>query len=109
MSKTTETHTKKPDAEIIGTLADVMKRGGCTQKRSLFQFLYFQDIGNPPELFVEAKTELQAREAMHAKLGVMKKMTKAELAERTRKECLKLMEERNAEPDPEAETKGDEN
>lgn len=92
----TTVNSQKPDAEVVGSFADVMKRGECTQKRSLYQFLYFVDVGNPAEMFVEAKTELQAWEAMHAKLGVMKKMSKSELSERTRLEFLKLMEEQNA-------------
>ncbi len=94
----TKPRTKKPDAEVVGSFENVMQLGKCTDGRSLFEFRYV--IGATLEIegtFVLAASELQAWIAMHSSIGVMEKMTKDKMSDRYKRECLQLMEERDAE------------
>ena len=82
-------NTKKPPAEVVGSFADVMKRGPCGDGRDLYRFPNL--LGH--ELFVLAASELQAWKAMQPELCTIERMTKAKIAERTTQYALQLMEE----------------
>ena len=92
----TETRVKKPDAEIVGSFADVMKRGPCNAGRDLYEFCSGTVIPVKEwKIYVLAKSELEAWKALRSKLGKMERMTKAKISERTTQFARKLMEEQN--------------
>jgi len=101
---------KSPQAEIVGSFKNVMKRGKCTDGRSVFSFRYvvgYFDVGieSSAEICVLAGTKLQAWNVMHEKLGVMEKLTQDKISERYQQEALKLMEEKDSEPQKTADDK----
>ena len=94
---TRKPRVKKPPAEIVGSFAEVMKRGECNDGRDLYAFYYvvgktFAGIDNPKEMYVLAASELQAWKAMHSSIGVMEKLTKGKMSDRYKREALRLME-----------------
>ena len=98
MTTETKPSVKKPDAEVVGSFAEVIKRGPCDDGRILFCFNDRGDFdGNHcTEIFVLAVSKIRAWEALHPDIGSIEKMTKARLAERTTQYALQLMEEQNA-------------
>ncbi len=84
------TKKPKPPAEVVGSFADWLKRGGCDDGRDLYEL-----SGVIGDTYVLAKSELDAWKALRSELGTLEKLTKAKLAERTTQQCLKLMEEQS--------------
>ena len=93
MTTDTKPNTKKPPAEVVGSLVDVMQRKKCTDGRSLFCF-DFGD-GDDPETFILAASEIQARRAMQPHLGTMQKMNQRKMSDRFREDNLRLREEQS--------------
>ena len=86
----------KPDAEIVGSFVDAMKRGKCDDGRRLFAL---EHIKGDDETFVLAGTELQAWKALRPEIGTLTRMTSGKMSDRYREDALKLREEQNGEPE----------
>lgn len=86
----------KPDAEVVGLFAEVLKRGKCDDGRDYYEF----DWLNPDadfNTYVLAKSKLEAWKALRSEIGTLERLTKAKLQERTTQFALKLMEAQNGE------------
>lgn len=104
MTTETKTRVKKPSAEVVGSFAEVLKRGECDDGRDLYEFWASGTVIPVLDwkIYVLAKSELDSWKALRSKLGTMERLTKARIAERTRMYALELMEEQNAETKTEA-------
>ena len=93
--------TTKPDAEIVGSFENVMRRGKCDDGRSLFVFRQ-----NGEEKFVLAGSELLTWKALQPGLGTVERMTKGKMSDRVRQEYLKHLDGQDGETKEAAETDG---
>ena len=94
--KTKTPRAKKPDAQVVGTIEDVMRMPECEDSRSLFAFERNTiEEGGEVETLVLAVSELQAWKAMHSEIGTVTKVTQGGLTERYRQYSLKLSRRNN--------------
>ena len=88
--KETKATDHKTKAEVVGNLEDVAQNGDCKDGR----YLYSASLGvafDDEEIFILASTKLQACRAILQHFDIqVERVTKTEISERIRKECLKM-------------------
>lgn len=90
--------TKKPEAlnlpaEVVGSFEDVLRVGNCTDGRRLYS-ISLGAAFDGEEIFVLAPTEHQAAHAVLRNYDThITEVTKHNLWERTREECLKVIDD----------------